>query len=382
MTSSAKPEALTPQSPTDPISLLGPFKGVIRQRTDPERLGRLKVTVAGFFEGIPVEDLPWIWPAQLAWENGGMFFIPPVGAVVWVDFENGDCEYGVWRQGWWGDKETSQGKGSAAHRQWPTSWFGGEARRDGILALEGTTTAKAEDAPDNFAITSPIQKRLELDDRKGREKILLADRHDNMLWMNTEDGVTTIEAVGGEQSSGFFPMGMTFSSKTGVQGIQAYTFGQWQMTMNDTVKTAELTSPRNCKIRLSDADKRLELWTTKGNKVVLDDNSDSVQILNSSGAGLFVKGGKATLSVGENVYLTMDLSSGEIVLKATGDFKLHAGGDMALTADGRITIDGTENVYLNSVPFVEPSSVPIDPVFTAPETLDRIPRACDYPYYV
>lgn len=369
-----------PTPPSIPPTLSGPWKGVVEQRTDPERKGRLKVRVAGFFDTIPVEDLPWLWPDTSACVGAGFFFIPPVGAVVWVTFENADCEYGKWSGGWWGKDEIPEGKGVTAHRQWPTSFFGGR-HSDGVLALEKASGVKAEDAPDNFAFVSPLQKRLELDDRGTRERIVLADRHDNFLWINSEDGVMSFEAVGGEQSGGYFPYGLTLSSKSGEQAIQAYTFQGWQWTLHDTQQTAELMSPRGNRFRMSDKDKKDELWSIKGLRLVLDDTTDSLQFLTQSGVGLFVKGKKLTIATDPDNYLTFDLQTGNVTLKCAGDFRLHSGGDTVITANGKVTIDGTQNVYWNTFPFTEPPAVPVDPVFTKPEPLAKIKRAPDYPYY-
>jgi hypothetical protein len=65
--------------------------GIIVDIDDPLKQGRAKIRAFGFFEGIPVEDLPWaeqIAGLSFAGEGGGgNITIPRLGAVVAVHFE-------------------------------------------------------------------------------------------------------------------------------------------------------------------------------------------------------------------------------------------------------------------------------------------------------
>ena len=67
--------------------------GVIIDIDDPERQGRAKIRVFGFFDDIPVDDLPWaeqISGLSFAGVGGGNICVPRLGAIVEVGFEKGN----------------------------------------------------------------------------------------------------------------------------------------------------------------------------------------------------------------------------------------------------------------------------------------------------
>lgn len=64
------------------------WPGVVVDTNDPFKKGRVKVDVARFFSGIPVEDIPWAWPRQSS--DGRDFRIPEKGKVINVTFPSGD----------------------------------------------------------------------------------------------------------------------------------------------------------------------------------------------------------------------------------------------------------------------------------------------------
>lgn len=71
--------------------LLGKYRGEVKSNEDPEGLGRLKVIV------------PSIWNSQIhhAWAEPNFpspefFYVPPVGSIVWIEFEEGDPDLPIW----------------------------------------------------------------------------------------------------------------------------------------------------------------------------------------------------------------------------------------------------------------------------------------------
>jgi hypothetical protein len=70
----------------------GFYRGRVVDNRDPLRLGRVKVKVYPWFEDVKDADCPW---AEPAWQ-GGILYIPPLNAWVWVFFEGGDVEKPVW----------------------------------------------------------------------------------------------------------------------------------------------------------------------------------------------------------------------------------------------------------------------------------------------
>ncbi len=78
----------------------GKYRGTVTNNIDPERRGRLQITVPDISNLLPsswaLPCFPWAGPQM------GTYFIPPVGAGVWVEFEQGSIDYPIWVGCWWG----------------------------------------------------------------------------------------------------------------------------------------------------------------------------------------------------------------------------------------------------------------------------------------
>jgi len=81
----------------------GKFRGTVMNNVDPMQVGRLLVQVPDVLGLTPAS---WAVPCvPLAGPTGppmGVFLVPPVGAGVWVEFEQGDPDYPVWVGCRWG----------------------------------------------------------------------------------------------------------------------------------------------------------------------------------------------------------------------------------------------------------------------------------------
>lgn len=68
------------------------YTGKIIDNNDPEKLGRCKIRVFGVFgEEIPNEDLPWAIPNfNFIGSTLGSFVVPPIDAIVKVEFDSGN----------------------------------------------------------------------------------------------------------------------------------------------------------------------------------------------------------------------------------------------------------------------------------------------------
>ena len=71
------------------------FIGIIEDPNDPRKEGRAKIRVVGVHDDIPVEDLPWAYPAQKSTFFGqdgraGSLSVPKKGSIVSVKFNNGN----------------------------------------------------------------------------------------------------------------------------------------------------------------------------------------------------------------------------------------------------------------------------------------------------
>ena len=85
---------------TESAGWYGKFRGSVVDNADPERLGRVRVLVPDVLGSVPSS---WAMPCvPVAGPQMGVWIVPPVGAGVWVEFEQGDPDYPIWVGGWWG----------------------------------------------------------------------------------------------------------------------------------------------------------------------------------------------------------------------------------------------------------------------------------------
>jgi hypothetical protein len=81
----------------------GKYRGTVVNNVDFEQRGRLLVTVPDVLTLVPST---WAEPcAPLAGPTGppmGVYLVPPIGAGVWVEFEQGDPDYPIWVGCRWG----------------------------------------------------------------------------------------------------------------------------------------------------------------------------------------------------------------------------------------------------------------------------------------
>ena len=78
----------------------GKYRATVFNNLDPFQMGRIQVVVPDV-SNIAISSwalpcLPWCGPQQ------GIMCVPPIGAGVWVEFEQGDPDYPVWTGCFWG----------------------------------------------------------------------------------------------------------------------------------------------------------------------------------------------------------------------------------------------------------------------------------------
>lgn len=79
---------------------LGKYRGTVLNNIDPLQTGRLLVQIPDVSNVIPST---WAMPCvPLAGIQMGMHVVPPIGAGVWIEFEQGDQDYPIWVGGFWG----------------------------------------------------------------------------------------------------------------------------------------------------------------------------------------------------------------------------------------------------------------------------------------
>lgn len=77
----------------------GKYRAIVVNNKDPERMGRIRVRcpkVLGEYVSA------WCTPCTpCAFNDGGLFYIPNVEEVVWIEFEEGNPSKPIWSGSWW-----------------------------------------------------------------------------------------------------------------------------------------------------------------------------------------------------------------------------------------------------------------------------------------
>ncbi|MDQ6706831.1 MAG: phage baseplate assembly protein V [Acidobacteriota bacterium] len=85
---------------SEPKKFYGKYRGTVVNNVDPMQIGRIQAMVPDVSSLIPTS---WAMPCvPIAGKQMGTFFVPQVGAGVWVEFEQGDPDYPIWVGGFWG----------------------------------------------------------------------------------------------------------------------------------------------------------------------------------------------------------------------------------------------------------------------------------------
>ncbi len=81
----------------------GKYRGTVIDNADPMQMGRLMVQVPDVSN---VVSSTWAMPcAPFSGSQSGVVCVPPTGASVWVEFEQGDSDYPIWSGCFWGSSD-------------------------------------------------------------------------------------------------------------------------------------------------------------------------------------------------------------------------------------------------------------------------------------
>jgi len=79
---------------------LGKYRGTVVNNIDPMQVGRIQALVPDVSN---IMLTSWATPCvPIAGNQMGTFFVPQVGAGVWIEFEHGNPDYPIWVGGYWG----------------------------------------------------------------------------------------------------------------------------------------------------------------------------------------------------------------------------------------------------------------------------------------
>jgi uncharacterized protein involved in type VI secretion and phage assembly len=125
----------------EPTRYLGKYRGTVANNADPMQMGRLQAQVPDVLGDTPSS---WALPCfPVAGPQMGQYVIPPVGAGVWVEFEQGDQNYPVWTGCWYGSSA-----------EVPTLALGGRPDSPNmVLQTTGQHTILLSDVPGGAGIT-------------------------------------------------------------------------------------------------------------------------------------------------------------------------------------------------------------------------------------
>jgi uncharacterized protein involved in type VI secretion and phage assembly len=78
----------------------GKYRGSVVNNVDPKQQGRVQAMVPDV-----LGEMPSSWAMACVPFTGiqsGIWSVPPIGAGVWIEFEQGDPDFPVWTGGFWG----------------------------------------------------------------------------------------------------------------------------------------------------------------------------------------------------------------------------------------------------------------------------------------
>jgi uncharacterized protein involved in type VI secretion and phage assembly len=125
----------------DPARYVGKYRGTVANNVDPMQMGRIQVRVPDVL-GDAMSS--WAMPCfPLAGPQMGHYVVPPVGAGVWVEFEQGDPSYPVWTGCWYG----------SASEVPPIALGGPPGQHNIVVQTQGQHSVVLSDLPGNSGIT-------------------------------------------------------------------------------------------------------------------------------------------------------------------------------------------------------------------------------------
>lgn len=92
--------AKSPAGNSVPKRFYGKYRGLVTENIDPMQIGRIIAQVPDVL-GETLSS--WCTPCvPAAGVQAGCFIVPPIGAQVWIEFEQGNPDYPIWVGGFWG----------------------------------------------------------------------------------------------------------------------------------------------------------------------------------------------------------------------------------------------------------------------------------------
>lgn len=154
----------------------GKYRGFVVDNADPEQLGRLKLQVPSVLGSEVVTGWAMSCAPYGGDVNQGFFFIPEVGAGVWVEFEEGDLEFPIWVGTFW-------------------SKPGGESELPKPNAPNGSEEGSAQDPPTRKVIKTQKGHTIQLEDADDQEMITIVEATNAHVITLNADGIKITEGI-------------------------------------------------------------------------------------------------------------------------------------------------------------------------------------------
>ena len=161
----------------------GKYRGIVTDNKDPQKRGRLKVSVPSV---LAEQDTDWALPCMPygGTHQHGMFMVPEVEAQVWVEFEEGDINRPIWVGTFW--QQESDVPEDAAKEEPTTRLF--RTSSGHILQFDDA------DGEERFRLHHPKDADMEIDPNG---TISLTDASGAMLTMDAENNEIIVEDANG-----------------------------------------------------------------------------------------------------------------------------------------------------------------------------------------
>lgn len=158
----------------------GKYRGLVVDNADPEQLGRLKIQVPSVLGSEVVSG--WATPcAPYGGDaNQGIFFIPEVGAGVWVEFEEGDLEFPIWVGTFWGKPS-------------------GESELPKPNAPDGSEEGSVQDPPTRKMIKTLKGHTIQFEDADDHEMVTIVEATNAHVVTLNADGINITEGINGHK---------------------------------------------------------------------------------------------------------------------------------------------------------------------------------------
>lgn len=172
----------------------GRYMGFVRDREDPSKLGRIRVYVPAIMPNDSKQSwLDWCMPT-----SGGIA-VPPLNAPVWIDFEHGQIQYGIYTWGFPKGEDAASSSIPEAGKEMddPTWWAeksgatGGFGGAISVTIPADTAKATKPKYPYNKAFKTEGGHIFEIDDSPGKPRLRYLHPTGTQIFVDVDGSVHT-----------------------------------------------------------------------------------------------------------------------------------------------------------------------------------------------